>query len=93
MNSFDLTDFVRRMEECPCLYGHFTAKSKGNPIIAYIERRETTDPYMNEEGITTYYVVKHCGIGDTHLWDESELNKFLAMSAWSWDFHKKEEAK
>ncbi len=88
-----MTDFVEKMEACECLYGHFTAKTEGDPIVAYIERREATEPSMNEEGIYVYYIVKHCELYDTYLWDEDDLKKFLAMSAWSWNFHKKGEAK
>lgn len=84
-----IDDIVSLMNESDCVYGYFTAKVDDNPVVAFIERREAADDDWKEEGITTYYIVKHEGLYDTFLWDESERKEFIAKSAWAWDFHKK----
>lgn len=85
-----MEDITPVMERSNCVYGYFTAKVEGNPKVAFIERHEATDPDWIEEGITTFYVVKHNSLNDHYLWNEEDLKEFMAKSAWAWDFHKKE---
>ena len=83
---------VEMMEASECVYGHFTAKVEGSPIVAFVERREAKDQDWIDEGITTYYIVKSDMFQyDKFLFSEEEFRDFLAKSSWSWDFHKKEE--